>query len=281
MKIPQTLPSYDSLAGAIGIGASNSNQDSWQRILDAFREIRALSEDVTLSIYAAEGLLDPDALPTGLSLKIGKTPEKQALNDLKSGVLKGLIRGSIPSAEFLAATKMEFNATSLFRIALLESTSGHEFWFAPVGIDEGDTFEDRVQFVEYAIDLLGQCGVVPNVGILSKGREGDAGRGDFIKDSLAMGRELVAQLASNFPSAQIEHDEILIENADWKGRNFVLAPDGVTGNLIYRTLVFLGGGRAYGAKYFGRGLEGYTIIDTSRVANLEEICGAMLLALVL
>ncbi|MFX1345221.1 MAG: phosphotransacetylase, partial [Promethearchaeota archaeon] len=58
--------------------------------------------------------------------------------------------------------------------------------------------------------------------------------------------------------------------------NIIIAPDGISGNLIYRTLVHLGGGKAYGAIYMN--LE-KVIIDTSRVGELSEIQGALLLAL--
>jgi predicted methyltransferase MtxX (methanogen marker protein 4) len=42
------------------------------------------------------------------------------------------------------------------------------------------------------------------------------------------------------------HREILIEDAVGTS-GMILAPDGIAGNLIFRTLVFLGGGSAYGA----------------------------------
>jgi len=60
--------------------------------------------------------------------------------------------------------------------------------------------------------------------------------------------------------------------------NLIIAPDGISGNLIYRTLVHLGGGKAYGAIYMGIDK---TIIDTSRVGNHSEFYGALVLALAL
>jgi len=73
----------------------------------------------------------------------------------------------------------------------------------------------------------------------------------------------------------IEHSEILIENAIAKKTNLIIAPDGITGNLIYRTLVHLGGGKAYGAIYMD--IE-RAIVDTSRVGDISEIRGALILA---
>jgi predicted methyltransferase MtxX (methanogen marker protein 4) len=174
----------------------------------------------------------------------------------------------------------EFSATSICRIALLESAANQPFWFAPVGIDEGITYASRREFIENAIGLLEKCRVTPNIGILSKGRTGDSKRGAFIKESLDDNQRLVEEMAHRYPSIMIAHDEILLENVVSKQRNFILAPDGVSGNLIYRTLVHLGQGKAYGAVYLGKSLEQYSIIDTSRVGNVKEIEGAMILALV-
>ena len=89
---------------------------------------------------------------------------------------------------------------------------------------------------------------------------------------------MVKFIQEQYPDIKITHDEILIENAIEKGSNLIIAPDGISGNLIYRTLVHLGGGNAYGAIYMG--LDN-TIIDTSRVGNISEIQGALILAVAL
>jgi len=93
-----------------------------------------------------------------------------------------------------------------------------------------------------------------------------------------MAEEVVAYLRKENPNMSITHDEILIENAISNKSNLIIAPDGISGNLIYRTLVHLGGGKAYGAIYMDID---HVIIDTSRVGNLSEIVGALLLALAL
>ena len=77
---------------------------------------------------------------------------------------------------------------------------------------------------------------------------------------------------------EINHDEILIEKAIDDKSNLIIAPNGISGNLIYRTLVHLGGGKAYGAIYMDIG---HIIIDTSRVGVFSEIYGGFILALAL
>ena len=52
--------------------------------------------------------------------------------------------------------------------------------------------------------------------------------------------ELVAKLSGSF------HCEILIEDAV-ESCGLIIAPDGISGNLIFRTLTFLGAGHGHGA----------------------------------
>jgi len=64
---------------------------------------------------------------------------------------------------------------------------------------------------------------------------------------------------------------ILIEDAI-KDANLIIAPDGISGNLIFRTLVFLGGGNGFGAPV----LMEKVFVDTSRVK--EDSARAIMLA---
>jgi len=113
---------------------------------------------------------------------------------------------------------------------------------------------------------------------LSGGRLGDRDRDSRVDESIDIADEVVKSLSLEFSNIVIRHDEILIENAILKNANLIIAPDGISGNLIYRTLVHLGAGKAYGAIYMD--IEPI-IIDTSRVGKPSEIYGALILALAL
>jgi predicted methyltransferase MtxX (methanogen marker protein 4) len=112
--------------------------------------------------------------------------------------------------------------------------------------------------------LLSRLGVTPKVGILSGGRSEDRGRTKAVDLTLRSAAALTAQLqdldidATNY--------NILLEDAV-KSSNVLVAPDGIAGNLIFRTLVFLGGGKGHGAPFFGIQ---YTFVDTSRSAAAFE-----------
>ena len=60
----------------------------------------------------------------------------------------------------------------------------------------------------------------------------------------------------------VRHYGILIEDAV-SDVNFILAPDGVSGNLIFRTLVLVAGGYGYGAVV----LMDKVFVDSSRVGG--------------
>jgi predicted methyltransferase MtxX (methanogen marker protein 4) len=79
-----------------------------------------------------------------------------------------------------------------------------------------------------------------------------------------------AELVSRLSGAR--HYEILIEDAV-KTCGVIIAPDGISGNLIFRTLVFLGGGHGHGAPVLNIGK---IFVDTSRAS--PDYTNALLLA---
>jgi predicted methyltransferase MtxX (methanogen marker protein 4) len=128
----------------------------------------------------------------------------------------------------------------------------------PVGIDEGTSLSERAHLIMKTAKLLSALNVAPTVGVLSGGRSEDKGRTEAVDLTLANAEALTKQLHS--AGIHVTNYNILIEDAA-KSSNILVAPDGVTGNLIFRTLIFLGGGKGHGAPFFGIP---YTFVDTSR-----------------
>ena len=112
--------------------------------------------------------------------------------------------------------------------------------------------------------FLTSIGIKPKLGILSGGRPQDKGRSKKIDESIEGGEFLTSILSEHL--IDVKHYFILIEDAIADGANFIIAPDGISGNLIFRTLVLLGGGKSHGAVTLGMD-EIY--IDTSRSQDLE------------
>jgi predicted methyltransferase MtxX (methanogen marker protein 4) len=99
------------------------------------------------------------------------------------------------------------------------------------------------------------------VGVLSGGRLEDLGRHIKVDETLIAGEKLTGMALDSGIAAR--HFGIEIEQA-FMASNIVIAPEGITGNLIFRTLHFFRGMSGMGAPVVG--LE-KIFVDTSRAKN--------------
>ncbi|CAG1003754.1 MAG: methanogenesis marker protein Mmp4/MtxX [Candidatus Methanoperedens sp.] len=200
------------------------------------------------------------ALGTDLEVIHSNEPSKKLIELLLSGKIDGAVRGTLSATKTLSELKRSLDLNKLYRVALLETADGRPFFLAPVGIDEGNSVDDKVELIKRAAGLFRRIGVEMKVGILSGGRFEDIGRDKTVDRTLED-----AKLVTNKVQAlgiDAKNYSILIEDAIEEA-NFIMAPDGISGNLIFRTLVFLGGGYGHGAPV----LMEKVFVDTSRVGG--------------
>ena len=202
-------------------------------------------------------------------------PISEILNYLKTNQISSVVRGNLSSTQFLLGLQSVLNIPEINRLALLETFTGYQFFFGPIGIDECNDLDSKIRFVNKAVKEIKALKLEPRVNILSGGRIGDIGRNPVVDSSIEDAQKVVDYFREKFSSLIIKHSEILIENAISEKTNLIIAPDGISGNLIYRTLVHLGGGKAYGAIFMDIDR---AIVDTSRVGDISEIRGALILA---
>jgi len=160
---------------------------------------------------------------------------------LAEGDIDGAVRGNLPASKTMKALANRFDI-KIRRLALIE-LPGWAFFLGPVGIDEGDTISDKLALIFEGVNYLGKIGISSKVSILSGGRIEDIGRSERIDRSLAEG-EFVAARALD-AGVKARHKGILIEEC-W-GDDLVLAPDGISGNLIFRTLLLICQANSLGA----------------------------------
>ena len=196
---------------------------------------------------------------------------KDLIQDLKINELDGIVRGHLSSTNFLKTVKKTFNISQCYRLALLETAKNHEFFFAPVGIDEATNVAEKQEFIKLSYKLLNQLGLDPKIGILSGGRRDDLGRDALVDKTIEEADKLIEQENNK----NIVNYNILIEDAIKDKVNIIIAPNGMSGNLIYRTLIHLGNGKSHGAPYLNIKKP---IIDTSRVAPFNEYLSAIYFA---
>ena len=204
--------------------------------------------------YADLLLVGDPCCDCALDYVASKEPWKELVRLLAAGEIEGAVRGNLPAGRTMRALAEQFQIR-VRRLALLE-LSGWAFLLGPVGIDEGESMPDRLELLLGGAKFLQSMGVVPQAAVLSGGRMEDMGRCERVDRSLLEG-ELIAARAKEAGLLAC-HKGILIESC--RGDDIVIAPEGVSGNLIFRTLLLLCGGQSYGAPV----LMDHIFVDSSR-----------------
>jgi putative methanogen marker protein 4 len=222
---------------------------------DAERVIRSIAgSGISSSVLAysrdSTVTIPPD---TGITIRVCDDPAGSLIDDLMAGHIDAAIRGTLPANTTLSALKKASGVQRLERAALLETAHGKRFFLAPVGVDEGWEIGERIELARKAQEMAVRFGLPERIGVLSGGRAGDIGRHPAVDRSLA-DAELIARMTGGV------HYQILIENAV-RDCGVIIAPDGISGNLIFRTLIFLGSGRGHGAPVLNISR---IFVDTSR-----------------
>lgn len=192
---------------------------------------------------------------------------KELLEYFENPEIDGIIRGSLES-NIISELKKEYPET--FRTTVLE-INGNEMLLAPVGIDEGDTNYSKKTIIEECSKIVLQNNEKPKIALLSGGRKNDKGRSPKIDKSIESCEELEKQLNKEY---DIKHYYILIEEAIKDNCNIIIAPDGITGNIIFRSLVLVAGIKSSGALTLK---QPKPFIDTSRSQTKEGYINAIML----
>jgi putative methanogen marker protein 4 len=225
----------------IGIGI-------WNADAELIASLQSATEYADLLIVGDPGCECP------LECIASKEPWKDLASLLSKGEIDGAVRGNLPAARTMRALSDEFEVR-VRRLALLE-LSGWAFLLGPVGIDEGESMADKLELLQGAAGFLQGMDVSAKAAVLSGGRMEDRGRCERVDRSLAEG-ELIAVRAQE-AGLEARHKGILIESC--RGDDIVIAPEGVSGNLIFRTLLLLCKAQSYGAPV----LMDRVFVDSSR-----------------
>lgn len=215
--------------------------------------ITGLPDRIQVRGYSLPDVPGMDNVP--IPVTVDEEPGRRMAEDLIGGRLDAAVRGTLPSGRTLGALKQTAGVSRLERIVFLETAGGQKFLLAPVGVDEGYSISDKFSLIQKGMVMASSLGLRPDVGILSGGRLGDIGRHPAVDQSLAAG-ELLSRISG------ATHYEIRIEDAI-RSCGLIIAPDGITGNLIFRTLTFLGSGISHGAPVVNIDR---IFIDTSRAS---------------
>ena len=197
--------------------------------------------------------------------------EKLLAKSILDKNINATIRGSLTASNVLKQLKERYPKISR---ATYINGQGHEFLISSVGIDEGNTTEEKLKIAIHCIDFLKKLNKTPKIATLSYARPGDYGRSEEINKSLD-DTEKLTKLIEKHTNQKIEDKCVLIDQAIKNKCNILIAPNGIVGNTIFRTLVLLNSWPSFGAITLGID-EIY--IDTSRDQNVEGYLRSLKLA---
>ena len=192
-------------------------------------------------------------------------PDAALVADLMAGTIRAAVRGSLLGEKTLTLLEAAAGVSGLERIALLETADGKKFLFAPVGIAEGWTIPEKLALIRKGLVLARRFGLPEKVGVISGGRL-TAPDWHPACDRSMVDAELVARLGD------AGHFGLSVEDAV-KSCGLIIAPDGIAGNFIFRTLEYLGAGYGHGAPVVNIDK---IFIDTSRAQ--QDYTHALVLA---
>lgn len=175
---------------------------------------------------------------------VDPNPEEVLVRMMRDGAVDAGVRGNLSSKKVVELLRSEFLVDNLCRVTVLE-VGNRLVMLAPVGIEEGDTMNDLVATAENCERLASKLEILLKMAVISGGRLEDQGRSPKVDRLLNDSKKLTSALVAFGFSAK--NYGIEIERAIDDGATLLIAPDGVFGNIIFRSMVLVGGIESYGA----------------------------------
>jgi predicted methyltransferase MtxX (methanogen marker protein 4) len=225
-------------------------------------------------------------LPTHSELQTisSNTPESKLFSLLQNNEVDGVIRGSFQAGKVIKILQQELkgltdSGINHSRLALIQNPLSEEaFLISPVGIEEGHTVQEKKLIILDSIKILKLIGIKPKISVLAAGIKNiDLGRYFTADQTINDAESIVNEFKNKF---DISTPGILIEQAIEKRKNIIIPMNGISGNLLYRTLVYIGDWKSYGAALLfteKNSLNG-VYIDTSHRGNVHQYRRAIMFA---
>ena len=129
--------------------------------------------------------------------------------------------------------------STLTNPALVRDAHRREFFLGPINAWEARGLRGKMQFASRTAGLLSGLGITPCVAAMAACRQGEAQTSSEAR-SWDAAEKLVARLrTAGFDARNVS---LSINAAVDDGCNLILVENGVVGNQVARTLLFLGGG---------------------------------------
>jgi len=220
---------------------------SAERVINStlFAKREGYAEPVLISNEKISDALSPEGVVGNeISLIIDKDVERTFVDLLKEGAVDAAVRGDLSSRTLVPLLRSEFKCKNLCRVTVLD-VGGRLVMLAPVGIEEGDSLKDLVTIAGHCKCLAKTLGIPYKIAVLSGGRIEDKGRSKKVDRMLSTSALLTRTLRKKGMDA--ENFGIELERAVEGDVTLLLAPDGILGNFIFRSLVLVANVESFGA----------------------------------
>ena len=192
--------------------------------------------------------------------------DSDLINSINDENIDIVIRGSLSSHNIIKQIKNEnVSRASYFK------KDDYEFLLSPVGIDEGRSLEEKYEIIKNCENFMKNLKIEPKIAILASGRKEDYGRSKEITESIKESEKLFNLVKEN-SSAEVKNYYILIEEAINDKNNIIIAPNGIIGNILFRSFSLVNSWPSYGAITFGLNK---IFIDTSRSQSVDGYLRSM------
>ena len=162
-----------------------------------------------------------------ISIIFTDDPEKELVKLFDNNKINVIIRGNLSSSKIISLIKEKYIINSLYRIACLLKKNNTILLIAPVGIDEGKTINEKINFINYGIQLLHKIHLKIKIGIFEKN----------LKKRLSLyPYKIIFQNIKKKHHLKIKLFTSESFSKSYFTSNFLILPNGITGNLVFRTL---------------------------------------------
>lgn len=129
------------------------------------------------------------------------TTDKELNDAILNPKIDAVIRGSLPSNNIIKNLKKTHPQSKINRATIINDKT-HKFLITPVGIDEGNTLENKIELIKQSIEFIKKIGKTPKIAILAKGRKDDKNRSNTIDKSLNESEQLTKNSKNNTPTTK-------------------------------------------------------------------------------
>jgi len=214
----------------IGIGILHPDESIIESLIRA--------SDFCDVIAFGEKLQNISSIPTA-------TPEKSLVEAIKSGEIDAIVRGQANATVMREELVHQFSYSPDIIKDLGVVKDNLNRVFIPIAISnfQGWSVDQKIELIRDAIELLGLLHLPVKVGVTSGARPNECGSVPYLAETYADAEKIVSILQNEMP---IKHYYIDIEKAMADGCTILVFANGMVGNHVLRSLVFLGQVKIYG-----------------------------------